>query len=95
MPISNQKYALVTSEGWERSLAERWPDAPVYGNYRMLVFAGNRLAALEQEYATADFKYLDTEGTISAMEEGLVGPFICDLQQARDIAKYFAPETEG
>jgi hypothetical protein len=93
MPISNQKYAFVTQEGWE-TLKERWPDAPLYGNYRLLVFSGNQLPGLEEEYSDAEFKYLETQETIDAMLEGTIGPFICSLSQARDIAKHFTPETE-
>lgn len=94
MPIENQKYAFVTNEGWERSLSERWPDAPLYGGYRLLVFAGADLPKIENEYADADFKYLSTSETIKAIESAEVGPFICDINQAREIAKHFTPVNE-
>ena len=94
MPINNQKYAFVTNEGWESSLSERWPDAPLYGGYRLLVFAGSDLPKIEKEYTEADFKYLSSNETIKAIESAEVGPFICDINQAREIAKYFTPDEE-
>ncbi len=90
MPIANQKYAFVTNQGWELSLSERWPDAPTYGDYKLLVFAGSDLASIEAEYSEADFKYLAARETIDQMEQGAIGPFICDINQAREIAKHFS-----
>jgi len=91
MPIINQRYALVTNEGWVKSLSERWPNAPQYGDYRLLVFAGADLPKLEAEYSNADFKYLESIETIEQMGLSAIGPFICNLEQAREIAEYFAP----
>tara|TARA_R110000822_G_scaffold58228_6_gene145788 strand:- start:27405 stop:27704 length:300 start_codon:yes stop_codon:yes gene_type:complete len=91
MPIANQKYALVTVGGWERSLSERWPDAPTFGGYKLLVFAGSDLAPIEAEYSEADFKYLSTSETIEQMEQGIIGPFICNINQAREIVAHFTP----
>ncbi len=94
MPIANQKYALVTIKGWELSLSERWPDAPTYGDYKLLVFAGSDLESIETEYSEADFKYLAASETIDQMEQGAIGPFICDINQAREIAAHFTPDEE-
>lgn len=94
MPIANQKYALVTIKGWESSLSERWPDAPTYGEYKLLVFAGSDLTKLELEYSNADFKYLEADETIKQMELGAIGPFICNLEQAREIAAHFTPDED-
>ncbi len=47
MPIANQKYALVTNEGWVKFLSKRWADAPSLGGYRLVVFAGSDLPKLE------------------------------------------------
>lgn len=91
MPVTNQKYALVTDKGWESSLSERWPDAPNYGDYKLLVFAGSDLAGIESEYSKADFKYLTAAETIEQMEQGIIGPFICDINQAREIVAHFTP----
>lgn len=92
MPVINQRYALVTEQGWDNGLNEIWPDAPLYGGYRMLVFAGADLPQVESEYSAADFKYLEATETIEQMESGATGPFICNLEQAREIAKHFTPE---
>lgn len=94
MPITNQRYALVTKQSWELSLSGRWPDAPTYGNYKLLVFAGSDLPSIESEYSEADFKYLSVSETIEQMEQGIIGPFICNLEQAREIAAHFTPDDE-
>ena len=94
MPIINQRYALVTIKGWNKSLSERWPDAPKYGEYRLLVFAGSDLPGIEREYSEADFKYLPASETIEQMNVGAIGPFICNLEQAREIAAHFTPDED-
>jgi len=94
MPINNQKYAFVTLQGWESSLSERWPDAPIYGEYKLLVFAGSDLPSIESEYSEADFKYLPASETIEQMNLGAIGPFICNLEQAREIAAHFTPNED-
>ena len=91
MPVTNQKYAFVTSEGWGKSLSERWPDAPTFGEYKLLVFAGSDLPGIESEYSKADFKYLPATETIEQMNLGVIGPFICNLEQAREIVAHFTP----
>jgi|GEM_PF-2980673 len=94
MPITNQRYALVTKQSWELSLSGRWPDAPTYGNYKLLVFAGSDLAGIESEYHKADFKHLSASETIEQMNLGAIGPFICNLEQAREIAAHFTPNED-
>lgn len=91
MPIANQKYALVTLQGWELSLSEKWPDAPTFGGYKLLVFAGSELPVIESEYSEADFKYLSASETIEQMEQGIIGPFICNLATAKAISLHFNP----
>lgn len=93
MPVTNQKYAFVTAQGWGESLSKRWPDAPLVGDYRLLVFAGADLKPLESEYSDAEFKYLDAHQTIEQLELGNVGPFICDINQAKQVIDHFTPES--
>lgn len=92
MPVKNQKYAFVTNQGWVKSLSKRWPDAPTHGEYKLLVFAGSDLASIESDYSEAKFKYLSSSETIKQMELGTIGPFICNLEQTREIAEYFTPD---
>lgn len=94
MPVKNQKYAFVTKQGWELSLSERWSGAPTYGDYKLLVFAGSDLASIETEYSNADFKYLSASETIEQMTSGSIGPFICNLEQAREIAANFTQNED-
>lgn len=90
----HQLYALVTAAGWERSLSTRWPDAPLTGNYRLLVFTNEDLPKLKAEYANAVFKELSAEETIKAMENEEVGPFTCDLETAKEIVNHFNQNEE-
>ena len=92
MPIKNQKYAFVTSDGWEASLSERWPNAPEYGEYRLLVFSGASLDPLKSEFTEANFRQLGTQGTIEAMEAGELGPLVCSIEEARDVADHYTEE---
>jgi len=90
----HQLYALVTVAGWQRSLSARWPEAPLIGNYRLLVFTNKDLPKLKAEYLNAEFKELTAEQTINAMNKGEVGPFVCDLLQAKAIVSHFAIPAE-
>lgn len=94
MPVINQKYAFVTDKGWQTSLSKRWPDAQGYSGYRLLVFAGSDLPKLEREYEKANFKYLNVKQTIENIELGNTGPFICNLEQAREVANHFTTPVE-
>ena len=85
----HQLYAFVTAAGWERSLSTRWPDAPLIGNYRLLVFTNEDLPKLKTEYPNAVFRELSVQETINAMENEEVGPFTCDLETAKAIINYF------
>ena len=92
MPITNQKYAFVTRDAWQDSLIARWPDAPLVGGYRLLVFAGSDLPKLETEYSEVDFKYLNAADTIKAMENNEQPPFILNLGDAREVCEHFTPQ---
>ena len=90
--IKQDLYAFVTDAGWQDKLTAVRPHAPLYGNYRLLVFTGSELPSLEDKYADADFKYLEPSQTIEQMTGGAIGPFICNIEQAREVAAYFTPE---
>ena len=92
MPIADQLYALVTVNEWALSLSKRWPNAPTYGGYKLLVFAGSEIKSIETEYSSADFKYLEASKTIEKRKQGAIGPFVCNIGQARAITNYFTPE---
>ena len=90
--IKRDLYAFVTDAGWQTKLTSVRPHAPLYGDYRLLVFTESELPKLEAEYADADFKYLEPSETIEQMASGTIGPFICNIEQAREVAAYFTPE---
>ena len=87
-------YAFVTDAGWQAKLTSIRPHAPLYGDYRLLVFTESDLPSLESEYADAEFKYLSASETIEQITSGAIGPFICNIEQAREVAAYFTPEGE-
>lgn len=95
MPVENQKYAFVTDNGWQESLNTRWPDAPLYGGHRLLVFTSEDLPKLVIEYSDVEFKYLSASDTIKAMGNNEQPPFILSIDDAREVCAYFTPETEG
>ncbi len=90
-----QLYAFATAAGWAESLSERWPDAPLVGGYRVLVFTNADYPLLKEQYSTAEFKELTTEQTISAMNENELGPFVCTLEQTKQIMNHFSPQEQG
>lgn len=89
-----QVYAFVTAAGWDNSLHLRWPDAPLVGDYRLLVFTNEDLPKLKEEYESAVFKELDAQQTIGAMTAGDIGPFICNLTAVKAISLHFNPIQE-
>lgn len=95
MPVHNQKYAFVTPESWRESLVSRWPDAPLYGGHRLLVFTNEDLPKLEAEYSEVEFKYLGVAGTIEAMKNNEQPPFILNLDDAREVCAYFTPTEDN
>jgi len=89
---NNDLYAFVTDAGWHAKLATVRPNATLYGDYRLLVFTESDLPSIEAKYAGAEFKYLSASETIEHMNSGAIGPFICNIEQAREVAKHFTPE---
>lgn len=86
-----QLYAFVTAAGWAESLSERWPHAPLVGGYRVLVFTNADYTLLKEQYPVAEFKELAVEQTIGAIDAGEIGPFVCSLEQLKQIMNHFAP----
>lgn len=89
-----QLYAFVTAMGWAESLSERWPDAPLVGGYRVLVFTNADYPLLKEQYPSAEFKELTSEQTISAIDSGEIGPFVCSLEQTKQIMNHYSPPDE-
>lgn len=89
-----QLYAFVTAMGWAESLSERWPDAPLVGGYRVLVFTNQDYPVLKQQYSDFEAKELTAEQTISAMNANESGPFVCTLEQTKQIMNHFAPPEQ-
>lgn len=90
-----QLYAFVTAMGWAESLSERWPDAPLVNGYRVLVFTNADYPLLKEQYPTAEFKELTAEQTINAMNANELGPFVCPLEQTKQIMNHFSPPEQG
>lgn len=90
--IKRDLYAFVTNTGWNDKLTAVRPHAPLCGSYRILVFTESDLPKLKAEYADAEFKHLEPIETIEQMTVGAIGPFICNIEQAREVAKHFSVE---
>ena len=90
-----QLYAFVTAAGWSESLSERWPDAPLVGGYRVLVFTNADYPLLKEQYPTAEFKELTAEQTVNAINAKELGPFVCSLEQTKQIMSHFSPPDEN
>lgn len=90
-----QLYALVTAQYWALHLNERWPDAPLVGGYRVLVFTNQDYPVLKQQYSEFEAKELTTEQTINAMNANELGPFVCSLEQLKQIMNHFSPPEQG
>ena len=86
-----QLYAFVTESSWLAFLKERWPDAPLVNGYRVLVFTNEDYPLLKQQYSEFEAKELTVEQTISAISENESGPFICNLDQLKQVINYFSP----
>ena len=84
-------YAFVTDSGWQGRLISIRPDAPLYGDYRLCVFSEGDLPKFKEEFSDITFKYLTTGEMISQIEGGVIGPYVCYIEQAREVAKYFTP----
>jgi len=83
-------YAFVTDVEWQDKLTSVRPHAPLCGGYRILVFSESDLPEFKLEYGYADFKYLQPNETIEHMENGGIGPFICNLSKATLVNNYFS-----
>lgn len=90
-----QLYAFVTAQHWALHLNHRWPDAPLVNGYRVLVFTNADYPALKQQYSDVDAKELTAEQTISAMNANALGPFVCSLEQLKQIMNHFSPPEQG
>ena len=90
--IKYDLYAFVTDDGWRTGLIEKWPDAPIYGGYRLLVATATDFPKFEKEYSDVKFKHLLPTEVIQQMEMGNDGPFICDIYQAHEVVNHFSSD---
>lgn len=86
-----QLYALVTVALWEQSLSDRWPDAPLIGGYRALVFTNLELPEIKAQFK---FKELSANETINAIISGDESLLICDHKQIIQIINHFSPPEQ-
>ncbi|MEH6553971.1 hypothetical protein [Pseudoalteromonas tetraodonis] len=89
-----QLYAFVTAMGWADSLSERWPDAPLVGGYRVLVFTNQDYPALKNQYSDFSAKELTADKTIEALKKNELGPFVCNLEDLKKVIQHFNPPLE-
>ena len=86
-----QLYAFVTESSWLGFLKERWPDAPLVNGYRVLVFTNEDYPLLKQQYSEFEAKELSPDQVIEDIGLGESGPFVCSLEQTKEIMNHFLP----
>lgn len=86
-----QLYAFVTNAHWQANLTDKWPDAPLVGGYRVLVFTNADYQILKQQYSQFEAKELDADEIISGMEAGEIGAFICEIESLKVVMNHFSP----
>lgn len=85
-------YAIIPQEQWVDELVERFPNAPLVQNYRVLVFADAEAAQLKADYAERGIVELSLSGeVIKDMESGLKQWTILQVEPLRGVMNYFNP----
>lgn len=84
-----QLYAFVTEASWLSFLKEIWPDAPLINGYRVLVFTNIDYPVLKQQYSEFEAKEFTPDQVTEAIGIGESGPFVCSLEQTKQIMNHF------
>ena len=87
-----EKYAFITNENYELHSTSMWPSAIAVGaKYRMVQFTDKDEPDLIDYIESLGFaaKYLDGESTISSLNNGDLGPFVCNHLDASLVVHYF------
>lgn len=74
---------------WLDFLKERWPDAPLVKDYRILVFTNEDHHTLKQRYEGFDEKWFLSDQEIEAVGLEDIEPYICSIRQTKEILDRF------
>jgi len=86
-----QLYASIPQADWVGGLKSRFPQAPLVNGYRVLVFTNRDYLKLAEQYNDKDFIELQSGDIISAIESGQDAWLVCDVNNIREVIKYFTP----
>lgn len=88
-------YAVIPQEQWVEELAERFPDAPLVQNYRVLVFADAETEQLKADYAERGIVELASSSeTIEHMQSDLKLWVILQVDPLREVMQHFSPPSD-
>jgi len=85
-------YAIIPQEQWVDELVDRFPDAPLVQNYRVLVFADAEAAQLKDDYAERGIVELSSSSEIiKHINSGLKPWVILQVEPLRKLMQHFNP----
>lgn len=88
-------YAITPQEQWVDELVDRFPDAPLVQNYRVLVFADKETAQLKADYAERGIVELSSSSEIIEHIQGGLKPWvILQVEPLREVMQHFNPPVQ-
>ena len=88
-------YSIIPQEQWVDELVDRFPDAPLIQNYRVLVFADAETEQLKADYAERGVVELPSSSEIiEHMESGLKQWVILQVEPLREVMQHFNPPSD-
>lgn len=88
-------YAIIPQEQWDDELIERFPNAPLIQNYRVLVFADAEAEQLKSDYSDRGIVELSSYiEIIEHMEFDLKTWVILQVEPLREVMRHFNPPID-
>tara|TARA_R100000697_G_scaffold89087_3_gene100953 strand:- start:2492 stop:2773 length:282 start_codon:yes stop_codon:yes gene_type:complete len=89
------KYAIIPQEQWVDELVERFPDAPLIQNHRVLVLADKETEQLKSDYAGRGIVELSSSSEIIEHIQGGLKPWvILQVEPLREVMQHFNPPID-
>ena len=88
-------YAIIPQEQWDDELIERFPNAPLIQNYRVLVLADAEAEKLKADYVERGIVELSSSSEIiEHIQSGLKPWVILQIEPLREVMQYFNPPSD-
>ena len=88
-------YAIIPQEQWTDELIERFPNAPLIQNYRVLVFADAETEKLKADYVERGIVELSSSSEIiEHINSGLKPWVILQVEPLREVMQHFNPPID-